>query len=128
MQSPSSQPSGRYRSPYTTFGVIALVATVALGLLLTYWFHWNLYWTWLLVVNVVTFLFFRFDKRQAQHDPNHRVPEMILLALLLAGGVLGGAGGMLMPPRHKTHKPLFWIVLVVAAALHGYMIYTWFLA
>ena len=124
MQSPSKG----YRSPQTTYGVIALVVSVALGLLLYYWLHWDIYWTWLLVVNVVTFLFFRFDKRQAQHDPAHRVPEIILFALMLAGGVLGAAGGMLMRPHHKTQKTMFWIVLAVAAVLHGFLIYRWFLA
>lgn len=115
-----------YRSPYSTFGLAAAGIVLVLGLLLVFWLGWNLYWAWAVVINVVTFLFFRFDKRRAAAQKGEtRVPELVLLALVAVGGVLGGLAGMLMRPRHKVHKPLFWVVLVVSAALHAYLLFAW---
>ncbi len=104
------------------------MALLVLGFLASQWLTWDLYWIWLAVVNVVTFAFFRYDKRQAQITEATRVPEVVLLALLVAGGVVGGVAGMVMRPRHKTHKPLFWMVLLGATALHAYWLYGWVLA
>jgi uncharacterized membrane protein YsdA (DUF1294 family) len=72
---------------------------------------------------LVTFVVFRLDKNAAQQPGARRVPEATLQLLLLLGGVVGGALGMFMRPRHKTRKPVFWIVLIVATALHLYLIY-----
>jgi uncharacterized membrane protein YsdA (DUF1294 family) len=108
-----------------TYGLIALAVTLGLGALLYFWLGWNPYWVWLIVVNVVTFLFFRYDKRQAGNAGATRVPEVILLGMELLGGVVGGLAGMIMPPRHKTRKPVFWIVLAIAAAIHGYLLWNW---
>ena len=121
----SQRRSRRWQSAQLTYGVVALVALAALGFLVYQWLKWDLYWVWLLVVNFVTFTFYRLDKRQAQVAGATRVPEVILLALLVGGGVLGGAAGMLLRPRHKTQKPLFWITLLAATVLHGYLIYQW---
>jgi uncharacterized membrane protein YsdA (DUF1294 family) len=110
------------------FGVAALVALLGLGLLLYFWLDWNLYWAWLLAVNVVTYFFFRYDKGQAQREGATRVPEIVLLALVLSGGVVGGCAGMLVRPRHKTHKPVFWIVLAAGAILHLFLLYRWLVA
>jgi uncharacterized membrane protein YsdA (DUF1294 family) len=107
---------------------LALIILLVFGFLVYQWFRWEIYWVWLAVVNVVTFTFFRLDKRQAQVSGATRVPEVVLLVLLLAGGVLGGVAGMLMRPRHKTHKPLFWIMLLGATVLHAYLLYMWMLS
>jgi uncharacterized membrane protein YsdA (DUF1294 family) len=81
-----------------------------------------LYWGWLVIINLVAFILFRIDKGQAQRG-GQRIPEVTLLVLMLAGGVLGGAAGMLMRPRHKSRKPTFWVILLLAVALHAYVIY-----
>jgi uncharacterized membrane protein YsdA (DUF1294 family) len=117
--------AGRRNSAQTTYGLLAMIVLAILGFLLYEWLHWDFYWIWLIVVNVVTLFFFRYDKGQAQREGATRVPEVILLALLLAGGVLGGAAGMLMRPRHKTQKAYFWVALAVATLVHGYLIYAW---
>jgi uncharacterized membrane protein YsdA (DUF1294 family) len=116
----------RRQSPQTTYGLAALIILLVLGFFVYQWLRLDLYWVWLVVLNFVTFVFYRFDKRQAAVGAT-RVPEVVLLALLMTGGVLGGAAGMLMRPHHKTHKPLFWIMLLAATALHGYLIYRWML-
>jgi len=122
-QSKPQNNSKHYRSPQLVYGLAALIATLLLGFIANRWLQWDFYWIWLVVVNVVTFVFFRYDKNQAQKEGATRVPEIILFALMLAGGVIGGAAGMLMRPHHKTHKPMFWIVLAVATALHAFLIF-----
>lgn len=119
------QTTRRARSAQTSYGLAALIVLLILGLPVYLWLGWDFYWVWLVVVNLVTFAFYRYDKRLAQRQGATRVPEVILLALLIGGGVLGGAAAMLMRPRHKTRKPAFWIVLCVAAALHAYLFYSW---
>lgn len=103
--------------------MVAFVILAILGGALYQWLQWDFYWVWLLVSNVVTFAFFRFDKGQAQRIGAMRVPEVVLLGLLVAGGVLGGAGGMWLRPRHKTNKPIFLLVLIGAMLLHAYWLY-----
>lgn len=127
MRNMNSRRSTRRPSAQLTFGVVAFIALLLCGFLLYQWLKWDLYWVWLVVATVVTFAFFRFDKNQAQQAGATRVPEVILLTLMAIGGVVGGAAGMLMRPRHKTQKPLFWIVLWLAAAMHAYLLYQRFL-
>ena len=59
----------------------------------------------LALLNLVTFLVYGWDKRQARVG-GRRIPERRLLGLVLCGGVAGGWGGMLFW-RHKTRKASF---------------------
>ena len=80
-------------------------------------------WGWLVFINLVTLLTFRYDKRQAQRNGARRTPEATLLLLLAAGGVVGGAVGMYLRPRHKTRKTRFVVVLIAASTLYAYLLY-----
>lgn len=82
----------------------------------------TLYWGWLVIINLATFVIFRYDKGQAQKPGARRVSEATLLMLLALGGVIGGGVAMFMRPRHKTHKPGFWIVLTLASVAHLYLV------
>ena len=86
---------------------------------------WNLYWIWLLVMNIAAFMLFRHDKRLAQQSGARRISESSLLTLMLVGGFVGGGLGMMIRPRHKTRKPVFWLVLVAACVLHALLIVWW---
>ena len=86
---------------------------------------WNVYLGWLVVVNVTAFVLFRHDKGQAQRSGARRVPESRLLTLLLVGGFVGGGLGMMIRPRHKTRKPIFWVVLLAACVLHLLLTMWW---
>ena len=82
---------------------------------------------WLVLVNLVTLILYRVDKQQAQRA-GRRIPEVTLLALLAAGGVVGGLAGMLLRPRHKTHKLHFWVAILAASVLHAYLLTLWLVA
>ena len=69
------------------------------------------------VIGGVTFLLYGWDKLQARRAAR-RVPEVHLHALALLGGFGGAFAGMQLF-RHKTQKPVFRVVLFLAALLHA---------
>ena len=76
-----------------------------------------IYWV---VVNIVTFGLFAYDKRQAKNG-GWRIKEATLLFFCAAGGAVGGLCAMNFC-RHKTKKPAFYIGLPVILALHALII------
>lgn len=77
---------------------------------------WQLYWIWLAVASVITFLLYGFDKARSKNG-GWRVPEIVLHGLALVGGFPGGWAGRSVF-RHKTKKGIFVFVLVVSIAIH----------
>jgi uncharacterized membrane protein YsdA (DUF1294 family) len=69
----------------------------------------------LLLMSVLTFLTWGWDKSAAMHG-RWRIPERPLLVMILLGGAAGGALGMSFF-HHKTRKSLFRLVLWVAGIL-----------
>ena len=110
------RPPARPRA-YATYGRGLLMLGAPLILLLVFGWGRSPYAAWLIAANVLALLLFRHDKRQARRTGVTRVPELLLLGLLVAGGTVGGAVGMLLPPRHKTRKPLFWAALIAGTLL-----------
>mgnify|MGYP000871432091 FL=1 len=97
---------------------------------------WTLALAWLLVINLVTFLVFGFDKLKAKwkekHEAARRVPEKTLLLLSAVGGSLGALLGMKVfhhKTLHKTFRfgvPLILILqLVVAGGIWVYLHSNW---
>jgi uncharacterized membrane protein YsdA (DUF1294 family) len=77
------------------------------------------------VINIITFLYFFYDKRQAQQG-KWRVPEKRLLLLCFLGGAAGGWQGM-RNFRHKVHNQKFrWLIpffMVLHVVVLGYLGY-----
>ncbi len=76
----------------------------------------TLYFSALVLINLVTLGAFVFDKLAARGG-RRRISERALLTLLLIGGVVGGAIGILMV-RHKSQHLSFKLTLVGASILH----------
>lgn len=112
-----------YRSPEFIFGMIGAGVVLLIGLALYFWLGWNLYPSWLVAINIATFLLYRIDKRRAAREGATRIPEIVLHVLALAGGVIGGWLGMFVRPRHKVQKPIFWVVLIACTLLHAFLFY-----
>ena len=66
---------------------------------------WGFLGCWLLIINLITFLVFGFDKCKAKYKERHenarRVPEKTLFLLSAIGGSLGALLGMRVF-HHKT--------------------------
>ena len=75
-----------------------------------------------LVLSILTFLLFGFDKNAARMN-QWRIPEKVLLGLSILGGAAGGLIGMQVF-RHKTRKNYFWIILIAAACVHLFLVVT----
>ena len=71
---------------------------------------------WLLIINIITFLVYRSDKRKAIRK-KWRIPERTLILLALAGGGLGALTGMFVF-HHKTKHPKFTIGVPCIILLH----------
>ncbi|TAE30904.1 MAG: DUF1294 domain-containing protein [Candidatus Kapaibacterium sp.] len=80
------------------------------------------YILWLTTTSFITFALYGMDKFQARHG-HQRVPERTLHLCALVGGFVGAWLGRLAF-RHKTQKPIFTVVLLVATALH--LVGIWF--
>ncbi|MBW6474584.1 MAG: DUF1294 domain-containing protein [Anaerolineaceae bacterium] len=69
-----------------------------------------------LVINVITFLVWGFDKLRAQLQ-QWRVPEKTLYVFIILGGGAGSLLGMTVF-RHKTRKLKFKVISVVSVLVH----------
>lgn len=70
---------------------------------------------WMVGWSILAFAMYGIDKRQARND-GWRVPEVVLHGLALCGGVVGAWAGR-YAFHHKTQKPLFTIVLLIASVI-----------
>jgi uncharacterized membrane protein YsdA (DUF1294 family) len=92
-----------------------LAAAIAFVLLM--WLGLSPLLAWIVGWTLPAFAMYGIDKRQAQND-GWRVSEMVLHGLALIGGVIGAWAGRYVF-RHKTQKPAFTVVLIIASILWG---------
>ena len=74
------------------------------------------YLAYLLLLGLITFLFYAADKRRAKRGA-WRVPEKTLLLLSFAGGAFGGFLAMRLC-HHKTRHWYFNVVNILGILLH----------
>jgi uncharacterized membrane protein YsdA (DUF1294 family) len=104
-----------------SYGLTFLLLAAATGLALWYGLQWPFWLAWLVAINGVAFIAYRFDKWKAPRarGGRDRVPERVLHLLALAGGSLGALLGMNVPPRHKTSdrrfQIYFWLIVLAQA-------------
>ena len=79
--------------------------------------------SWLVAANLCALPVWALDKYQARRD-GLRVPESTL-HLISAVGAAGGSLVAMSWFRHKTRKPVFWILNVVLVLLH-FVALVWF--
>lgn len=115
-------------NPYYRFGLLSL--GLALLLMVTIIGFYGPSWSviilaWLLAVNLVTLLVYRYDKLVAGRGYT-RAPEVVLLGLALLGGSLLAYVAMYqLKPRHKTQSSGFLISYwaIVALQIVGLILY-----
>ena len=118
-----------WNDPSSRFGVLALgVSALGAVALATGSRHYSAVEAWLLVVSIVTLLVYAYDKGVSKYTTRWmRVPESVLLMLIVIGGTVGGLLGMWFF-RHKTAKRSFLLkaalaIVVQAGLLIAYMKY-----
>ena len=98
----------------------ALLGSLIAGLaafVVLWWLGLSPLLAWVVGWTVPAFAMYGIDKRQAQQG-GWRVPEIVLHGLALIGGVFGAWAGRAFF-RHKTQKPVFTVVLVIASMIWG---------
>ena len=105
----------RYVSPLEFYGLASTMMVVIVAFLLHLRYSLDLVEAWLITANVVTVLFFGYDKLLAWSGRN-RIPEKVLFGLSFIGGSPGGLAAMLIF-WHKIKKPnfqrVFWAIVVL---------------
>jgi uncharacterized membrane protein YsdA (DUF1294 family) len=94
-----------------------MVMGVALFLLLWLALSWSPLLAWVAGWTPVAFTAYGIDKRAAVRG-GWRIPEAALHGLAIIGGVIGAWAGRVVF-RHKTQRPVFLVVLVVASIIWG---------
>ena len=107
----------RTRSTQRQYALIGGGVGLALAVVCVLVLDAPLYPAWIIGLSVCTFALYGFDKRRAVAGGG-RVPERVLHGLALAGGFPGGWVGRTVF-RHKTRHTSFLVVLTIATALHG---------
>ncbi len=74
-----------------------------------------------ILINIITFLLYHIDKKKAQKQA-WRIPEKVLFLTAFLGGAPGALGGMELF-HHKTRKAYFWILNILALAVHVVLMY-----
>lgn len=76
----------------------------------------KIYISWLILINIISFVAFGVDKYKAQKD-RWRVPEAFLLELAALGGAPAAFLAMLVF-HHKTRKRKFIFLVPLLAVVH----------
>ncbi|NLE77380.1 MAG: DUF1294 domain-containing protein [Chloroflexi bacterium] len=108
---------GRRRSASFWPGVAAVVLTAVAFAFIRGRTDWPAYGVWLAACGLSTLALFGWDKLKAELH-GWRIPEAVLLTMIMVGGVAGGWLGML-GFWHKVRDQGFWVVLIAASLLHG---------
>lgn len=72
-----------------------------------------------IALSFITLLLWGIDKYRAKMG-QWRIPERVLLTLVVIGGAFGGLAGMFVF-RHKIRKIQFLILVVIACAIHAWI-------
>lgn len=108
--------TSRRQATILTYLAPALVAHAALFSLLATFVGGNRLYLWWLSLSLISFPLMGWDKFAARQNLP-RVPEAVFHTLGLMGGFAGIWLGMVLF-RHKTMKPGFWAMVILAAGLH----------
>jgi uncharacterized membrane protein YsdA (DUF1294 family) len=112
------KPPRRRPSPYRTYGIIGFVTIFAIvGGLLASGSTITVY-TWWLGLGIATWVLYFVDKLLAKGEGRSRVPELVLLGMVIIGGWGGGLLSTLVWPRHKRRHWYFIVIPLLAAVVH----------
>lgn len=103
-------------NPKRFYVVIAIILIVIISGLL-WWRRLHPVYAYLVGINLITFLFHGYDKRQSLKN-QQRVPELTLHIMALLGGTPSAFLGQLFF-RHKTKKLRFRIVFLVIVLIQA---------
>ncbi|MCF7958034.1 MAG: DUF1294 domain-containing protein [Phycisphaerae bacterium] len=105
------------------FILSAIILIVILAFLLFYFAKVRIRYAWLLSINLITLLFYGYDKYKAGNNGT-RIPEIVLHLLALIGGSPCALAGQLLF-RHKIRKWKFLAVFVIIVIIQIVIMVYW---
>ncbi|MHC4691865.1 MAG: DUF1294 domain-containing protein [Planctomycetota bacterium] len=112
-----------FQKPQKYFLILAIILIVILSFLSSYFIKINFLYAYLVSINLVTLLFYGYDKYQAGNN-GFRIPEIVLHLLALIGGSPGALLGQILF-RHKTRKLKFLLVFIMIVIIQVVVIAVW---
>ena len=76
---------------------------------------------YLLIINIIAFVMFFMDKQKAKKD-KWRIKESTLHIVGFMGGIIGSIAAMILF-HHKTKKPKFVIITIIALIFNVFVAY-----
>lgn len=76
---------------------------------------------YLLIINIIAFVMFFMDKQKAKKD-KWRIKESTLHIVGFMGGIIGSIAAMILF-HHKTKKPKFVIITIIALLFNVFVAY-----
>lgn len=76
---------------------------------------------YLLIINIISFVLFFIDKQKAKKD-KWRIKERTLHLMGFLGGIIGSIAAMILF-HHKTKKPKFIIITIIALLFNAFLVY-----
>ena len=121
----SKSQRGKRGGPWLAYGLLFLLLAIVLAGFLYYFVDFrDPLLSWIVAISFVAFLAYGYDKALSKTERT-RVPESVLLALVLIGGTLGAVAGMAVF-RHKTAKGSFQFKLLIVVAVQVALIATYY--
>lgn len=116
----------RVKSPYFIFGTISALFILIFSLLFNYYLKLNLIISFIIAINITTFILYGYDKFSAKNGLL-RVPEWSLHILGILGGTIAGYLAQKFF-RHKTNdtsfRPVYITIFVLQVLiLIGFILY-----
>ncbi len=110
-------------NPKKYFIIFATVLIVILAIILFYFVRLRMKYAWFVSINLITLLFYGYDKNRAKNDGS-RIPEIVLHLLALIGGSPCALFGQIYF-RHKIRKWSFMAVFVITVIVQIAVIAYW---
>ena len=76
---------------------------------------------YLIIINIISFILFFTDKQKAKKD-KWRIKESTLHLAGFLGGIIGSITAMILF-HHKTKKPMFVIITIIALLFNIFVLY-----
>ena len=109
--------------PKKYFLILAVILIVILSFIFSYLIEINLLYAYVTSINLITLLFYGYDKHQAGNN-GFRIPEIVLHLLALIGGSPGALLGQILF-RHKTRKVKFSFVFIMIVIIQVVVVVVW---
>ncbi len=110
-------------NPKKYFMILSVTLIVVLAFILFYFAEIKIQYAWLVSINLITLLFYGYDKKRAKNNVA-RMPEIVLHLLALMGGSPCALAGQLLF-RHKIRKWKFLAVFIIIVILQAIILFYW---